>query len=213
MKNLRITWKNILLVTYDGKIWYLSLYDLDTSWGSNWNGSQLLNYNEVINIKTNQLWNKLIKNYPNELADRYIELRESIFTKDYVMDKFTNFVKTIPDNVYNKENKKWKDIPGFDITQINDFLEIRIPLLDEFFNNMYTEENTVYVVYEKNFDNSITVKLVSNNKNFMCIGDCSYTYKKDGNYTLYYSDYSNTLKSIETSVSNIIYIEKKMLRY
>ena len=34
--------KNILLATYDGAKWYLSLYDLDTSWGTTYNGSIFL---------------------------------------------------------------------------------------------------------------------------------------------------------------------------
>ena len=205
--------KNALLVTYDGKLWYASLYDLDTSWGVNWTGSELLDPNLMINLEKNQLWSKLIRCFPNELADRYFELRNDIFTKDYVMNKFYTFINSIPNEVYQKEKQKWLNIPGFDTEQISDFLDKRISVVDEYFNNMYTEKNIVSAVYEKNIDNSITVKLVSNNKNFIYIGDCSYTYKDTGTYTLYYSDYLGNINSIETMVSNIDYKRKKMLSY
>ena len=35
------TAKNLMLVTYDGKIWTAALYDLDTAWGTTWSGLSL----------------------------------------------------------------------------------------------------------------------------------------------------------------------------
>jgi len=40
--------KNMLIATYDGEIWYLSLYDLDSSWGTETNGYGLMEYEETL---------------------------------------------------------------------------------------------------------------------------------------------------------------------
>ena len=48
--------QNMLLATYDGLKWYLSLYDLDTSWGTTWNGYQLHDYQEeLLDMSRNNL--------------------------------------------------------------------------------------------------------------------------------------------------------------
>ena len=39
--------KNMMMVTYDGKIWIPSLYDLDTTWGTNYDGKSCRSYEEI----------------------------------------------------------------------------------------------------------------------------------------------------------------------
>ena len=197
--------KNALLVTYDGNIWYTSLYDLDTSWGTNWNGTFTLDYNSIVNAENNLLWLKLVSCYPNEIANRYFQLRKDIFTKEYVMDKFNAFVNSIPDSVYQNEIVRWGKIPGCDIDQIEDYLNVRIPILDNYFGNMYTEKSAVSVVYSKNDSGTVTAKLVSKNSNIKCIGTCSYEFYKDGEYTFYFDDYLGNINSITAKVIGINY--------
>lgn len=123
--------KNMLLVTYDGKIWYPSLYDLDTSWGTKWDGSTTTDYKQVSNIMTSRLWKKVIENYSYEIGERYFELRKSILTKENVMKEFNKFYKTIPEDIWLKENERWENIPGYDYKQIEEFLDTRLPIIDE----------------------------------------------------------------------------------
>ena len=123
--------KNMLLATYDGKVWYPTLYDLDSSWGTKYDGLSTLNYEDYTGFEYMELWNKLQKNFSKEIAERYFELREDILTKENIMKKFNDFKNSIPQETYKKEQKRWKNIPGYDISQIEEFLEIRIPLIDK----------------------------------------------------------------------------------
>ena len=196
---------NTLLVTYDGDIWYTSLYDLDTSWGTTWNGYATLDYNLSIDVEHNILFKKLVKCYPNEIADRYFELRKDFFTKDYVMSKFNDFVNSIPDDIYQKEKDRWNLIPGYDIKQISDYIDVRIPMLDEMFGNMYTKRSIVSVIYTKNDSGTVTANLVSEHNNIKCINACTYEFDKDGEYTFYFDDYLGNINSITAKVIGINY--------
>lgn len=132
--------QNMLLATYDGEKWYLSLYDLDTSWGSYWNGYILNPYNEeLLDMSRNNLFARMEKNFGKELAERYFELRQDILSKDHVMNEFENFKDSIPTISFIKETLRWgkgvikkpEDIPGHDISQIDEYLDAVVDRLDE----------------------------------------------------------------------------------
>lgn len=123
--------KNMLLATYDGKIWYPTLYDLDTSWGTNYDGLSLLDYKKMDNWLRSKLWSRMIENYPKEISERYFELRNDILTKEHILELFENFDNKIPSETFEKENVRWQNIPGYDIKQIEEFLDTRIPLMDK----------------------------------------------------------------------------------
>lgn len=131
--------KNILLATYDGAKWYLSLYDLDTSWGTTYNGYGLLPYEEeLVDMGMNNLFARLEKNYPEELAQRYFALRQDIFTKEHVMAEFEAFRQDIPAISFLKETIRWgsgavrrpADLPGSDYSQIEHYLDSITDRLD-----------------------------------------------------------------------------------
>ena len=131
--------KNMLIATYDGKIWYPSLYDLDTSWGSDFHGKLLYNYrNEGVPLHSNNFFRRLGNCYRAELAQRYFELREDIFTKETVMEEFNAFRADIPWLTRVQDAAKWgtgrirvpSDLPGFDYEQIEAYLDYMIPALD-----------------------------------------------------------------------------------
>lgn len=128
--------KNMLLVTYDGKVWYPSLYDLDTSWGTDWKGLSIYDYkNGEMKIEENVLWTRMEKLYSKEIAERYFELRKNVLDTNNVMNMFTNFYNTIPQEVIDREVAKWgTNIPGYDISQISDYLKTFIPRLDAKFS-------------------------------------------------------------------------------
>lgn len=132
--------KNMILVTYDGKIWYPLLYDLDTSWGTKWDGKEILDYNDFTYVTASRLWERVIENYSYEVAERYFELRKDILTKENVMKEFNDFYKSIPEQTWIKENERWENIPGYDYSQIEEFLDIRIPLMDELMKDRLKQE-------------------------------------------------------------------------
>lgn len=127
--------KNMLLATYDGQVWYPSLYDLDTTWGTHWEGNKLYNYSSgVTNGSGSELWKKFERVYKKEIATRYFELREDVLDPEHVMDEFRSFYESIPTEVLDRETAKWNTaetpIPGYDIPQILDYLNTVVPRLD-----------------------------------------------------------------------------------
>ena len=143
------TSKNLLLITYDGTIWYTSLYDLDTSWGTYWNGIDLVNYSETNILLENNLWKRVKDNFTDELVERYFYLRGSILTKENIMNEFYSFYSLIPEDSFNNELKKWGFIPGYELKQIEEFLDIKLPVLDDEFFSMYTKSNVFVRLFEQ----------------------------------------------------------------
>ena len=143
------TSKNLLLITYDGNIWYTSLYDLDTSWGTYWNGIDLVNYSETNILLENNLWKRVKDNFTDELVERYFYLRGSILTKGNIMNEFYSFYNLIPEDSFNNELKKWGFIPGYELKQIEEFLDIKLPVLDDEFFSMYTKSNVFVRLFEQ----------------------------------------------------------------
>lgn len=132
--------KNMLLVTYDGLVWYPSLYDLDTSWGADFHGKELYDYQQNrVYLSQSNLFDRLKQCFPQELAQRYFELRQDILNKENVMGHFNAFRAQIPWLTFVQDGVKWgtgmirqpSDLPGFDYDQIEAYLDYMIPVLDE----------------------------------------------------------------------------------
>lgn len=132
--------KNMLFVTYDGKIWYPSLYDLDTSFGTDYTGFATWDYNSLI-TDANLLFLRLKTNFSSKIGKRYFELRKKILTKEHILELFNDFEKTIPSETFDKEQKRWANIPGYDISQIEEFLDVRIPFLDDYMREFTKQDN------------------------------------------------------------------------
>lgn len=129
--------KNMLMVTYDGSIWYPSLYDLDTSFGTDCYGNEVLNYTTINDSLVSNLWKKLVRCFPEEIKKRYFALREDILTEENIMNKFWEYENVIPEEVFLKEKARWgENLPGYDLEQIKEFLSVRIPILDVYMNSL-----------------------------------------------------------------------------
>ena len=80
----------------------------------------------------NVLLKRLEQNFSKELAKRYKELRQNILTKENVMGLFNRFASSIPEDTFRKEVDRWgENIPGRPISQIEEYIEYIIPVLDE----------------------------------------------------------------------------------
>lgn len=196
--------KNMLLSTYDGQQWYISLYDLDTSWGTTWDGKSLLDYNNYIGAGGNNLFLRVEKNFPNEIAERYFELRKSILTKENVMNEFVKFTNLIPEQTYKKESLRWKNIPGYNLNQINDFLEVKIPKLDKKFTNMYTKPQIVEIKYKKNKNNTISATITTNRNDIILPKEDTYIFMKNGQHIFYYEDFLGHKRYIKAKTNELI---------
>ncbi len=134
--------KNILWVTFDGKTWFSSCYDLDGTWGLIWNGTFGYDPKTFMLPKdlagSNRLWAKLYANFYEDICYRYAELRESVYTMENIEKLFTNFDNLIDEDVKLLERQKWPNVPSQNtnnISQILKFAQERIATFDRILLN------------------------------------------------------------------------------
>lgn len=134
--------KNILWATYDGKHWFSSVYDMDGTWGMQWNGN--LSFTDgnthLINVlesnsywKYNLLWEKLYKYFYDDIVRRYWEMRNGPLSIENITYRFESFFNQIPDVVRTAEKLKWSNAPdrtADHLKQILDYAKIRIEKMD-----------------------------------------------------------------------------------
>lgn len=132
--------KNMLLVTYDGMIWYPTLYDLDTTWGLYWDGEKLYDANNSFDEyeAKSKLWDRILICYKDEFKQRYNELRKSVLSDDEIIYEFNRFNSYITKDVWKREHEKWTNIPSmeYDLEQIINFVKDRGEYVDNFVNNL-----------------------------------------------------------------------------
>ena len=128
--------KNYLLVTYDGTKWFFSAYDMDSTFGMWWDGTE---FTSVKGYTVNDLADRhrvfeLIKTYKaDELKARYREIIKGALSEDEVITTFMNFAGSIPKGLLDEEVRLWPEIPSTsvnNVTQIIDFYRRRRAYID-----------------------------------------------------------------------------------
>ena len=140
--------KNILWVTYDGKVWFSSVYDMDGTWGMQWNGNfpYTENTHLISNLADgkadagrshdnyNLLWEKIYIYFYDRVVERYLELRAGPLSMENITKRFEDFFALIPEVAYEAEKVKWQNVPSQgsnNINQILDFAPRRLARMDE----------------------------------------------------------------------------------
>lgn len=88
--------KNQIYLTYDGQLWYASMYDMDSTWGLYWNGSRFVSaeyrmqedYEVGVHNTSNLLFDRLESLFASEIKARYAELRAGVLSASYIKEKF-----------------------------------------------------------------------------------------------------------------------------
>ena len=105
--------KNMLLATYDGNAWFPSLYDLDSLWGVSYDGASVVGAYakcpEAYECSTSELWAKIVRCFPNELAARFSALSQSALHPAQIMARFAQYINRIPPSFYADEFAKWPE--------------------------------------------------------------------------------------------------------
>ena len=123
--------KSIILLTWNSGVdFYLTLYDMDSTWNLYWNGSKLTTENELdfsqpakLNFGWgNKLYSRIFTNFKPELKTQYEFLRKSVWNNAQIISTFKEFIHAIPEEAYEREQEKWSDIPSKGIT---DFAQIQ----------------------------------------------------------------------------------------
>ncbi|UJA00998.1 CotH kinase family protein [Acinetobacter johnsonii] len=149
--------KNTLYTTWDGNLWYLLPYDVDTVFGLHFTG---VYYNTdgvtelhpasrlIVRNVSNTNWGivaKIRAIYGAEIDARYAELRrKNIVSVENILSICESLTRKFPIALLEAENERWNLVPGGTIyetiqqtsslRQINNWLSIRLPLCDNYFN-------------------------------------------------------------------------------
>ncbi len=129
--------KNMLMITYDGKVWYPVLYDLDSLYRIDWKGDAIYD-NGVLDIlhgENNALFNKLKACFGDEMHARYAELRSTVLSRENIRAAFEDFAAGIPQEYYDMDRQLWNSdghlIRSYDL--MFQLMDQYLPILDEAF--------------------------------------------------------------------------------
>lgn len=139
--------KNMLLATYDGRIWGASLYDMDSTFGAHWDGTSFVSptyqcpseYQEQFSL----LWQRVEKCFGKELYARYRELRKGALSLGNIVTHVEEIYDLIPDRVLADDKDKWIGMPSQTsntITRFRNYMRDRAIYVDEKFQEFNLEK-------------------------------------------------------------------------
>ena len=133
--------KNMLLVTYDMTKWYLSAYDLDSTFDLHWEGKIMddfdaeMPYVAYLN-KYSSLLFYIMERYPVEYASRYFELRNSVLSEASIISAFEDYINIYGDDLYIQDTVVYPDIPSAtsnNLSALRTFVKDRLAYLDSLY--------------------------------------------------------------------------------
>ena len=135
--------KNMLLATYDLKVWHCGAYDMDSTFGLWWNGSKFVSatyacpedYQEEFSL----LWERIEANFLPELKARQAELRKTVLSYYNMVTHFERFMDIIGLDLYAEDLTIYTGIPSGstnNIKQIRNYIRDRQKYVDAEFAAM-----------------------------------------------------------------------------
>ena len=125
--------KNLSVTSWDGVKFYFLPYDMDTTFGLQWDGLSFTGHNG--SIREVSFWSKFYNAYSVEIKARYKELRDSgVFTLENVYKHADKMNKTFGLDSFEEEFARW-NVPSnstiyTSYPQIYDWVKNRIVWLD-----------------------------------------------------------------------------------
>ena len=165
--------KNVIMMTYDGTKWFASMYDMDSTWGLFYTGSQIINseiqcpegYQETNSL----LWERIEKVFAKEIKERYSQLRNSILNVDHITSMFNNFMNIIGTELYAKDLEAYPGIPLGTLDhaqQIREYITARSTYVDSEINNLTEIDFSQIPVTSLSLDKD-TISLSLGNENII----------------------------------------------
>lgn len=133
--------KNVIYCTYDNKKFYISAYDMDTTFGNIWQGSGFTTNGalKVSQLRSHKLFSLVLTYEKDKVKERYNNLKTWIASEEHVQDNFLNYESLIPFAVLIEDWRKWKFVPSTssnNLSQIFNQYRIRIPYVDNEIKNI-----------------------------------------------------------------------------
>ena len=137
--------KSILLATWnDGAYFYMVPYDLDSTWGLDWNGSEIngsdLWFRLTLALEGdkragavgqyangNKLLSRVFTLFKPEIKQQGLKLRSSVWSTANILDEFKRYIDSIPQDIYLKEQQRWSKLPSVKIT---DYAQIQRSVIE-----------------------------------------------------------------------------------
>ena len=142
--------KNYLLSTFDGTKWHMTAYDMDSTYGLNWDGSGLTRAVSNVNFTecaaTHRAY-ELVKRFKtNALKSRYNALRSNVLSETRIMQYFEAFAWAIPSPLLVEDVKRYPVIPGSSVNgidQIGRWVRQRLEAADAWIAALPAQETPV----------------------------------------------------------------------
>ena len=160
-----MTGKNYIMATWNGTKWVFSAYDMDSTYGLDWDGSALLPPNEGVTFEAfrkNRIMELVYRFKTNALKARYKKLRETVLSEYAIDVAFENFGSGIPSVVLNEDVKKWPSLPSTSVNttdQILRWLHHRLAFADKWIDEIPIQEAPI--APDKRTGNSVAASIDS----------------------------------------------------
>lgn len=103
--------KNFLLTSWDSIKYYFLPYDMDTTFGLQWNGESIVGFSKT--IRSVPFWDKFYLAFEAEIKARYAELiAKDVLTFDNFYRHFEEINKTFGVEKYQQDFSAWQGIPS-----------------------------------------------------------------------------------------------------
>lgn len=129
--------RNVLMTTWDGKVWYPMPYDWDTTIGLAWNGQNIWGSSSSFR-GFGKIWDLLkIYDLPN-VGILFNQYKDNILSTKNIENVFTEFSDSIGYEAYKRDYEKWTGIPSnkttpkATISQIISWWDGRLPIIKDF---------------------------------------------------------------------------------
>lgn len=146
--------KNQLFMTYDGRVWYASVYDMDATWGNHYMGTKLVSadyartaYEDYVSSGSsgdgNLLYVRLEALFAEEIKERWNSVKTTALALDNILNNFEKWASICPpwlieeDYAETTANGAFVDMPGKgfnNIQQIRAFAKARHAWTETYIN-------------------------------------------------------------------------------
>ena len=140
-------------MTYDGIKWIASMYDMDSTWGLDWNGETVVksnyprtSYEDMTNNRQgNLLYERLENMFYNELIARWNELKSGALSISNTLLRFEKFINIAPTSLVQEDYSSttggglFTGIPSKtknNLQQIRTFIVERYAWTDDYLNSL-----------------------------------------------------------------------------
>lgn len=103
-----IVFKNLMMYSWDAKIWRIGVYDVDMTYGLDADGTVTRFTPDYDAFQANPFWARIREAFKTEIEARYAELRKSgLFSVDHVYLQMSHLLSFYPTEILSAEYSKW----------------------------------------------------------------------------------------------------------